>query len=221
MSDQLLTDELFHVGNIVQIEFRDEFQKKIVSKTRVVKSEPDSLELLLPADFPIPVKAGLKIMITCHISPRNYYFNSKVMRSKANPPSLVITRPAVIQAVSRRSFFRCEVELTLTYLSKKDEPKIGIVFNLSASGLFAHIKQDHLLKVGAVIEGEITLPTQPETLNFKAKVTRLEKIDNEAQGVALSFQTIDEKFENVIIKYLFQRQRELIKLGHIKAGKIF
>jgi hypothetical protein len=36
----------------------------------------------------------------------------------------------------------------------------------------------------------------------------------------MSFENITEKFQNDITKYLFQRQRELIKLGQIKVGRI-
>lgn len=215
-------DDLFSPGSSIQIEFRDDFHVKNVFKSHIEKNTEENLTLLLPDEIISPIKPKTKLIVISHATPQNYFFMADVLEYiPGNPPSLIISKPVTVQSTSRRNFFRCDVELPLLYQDKSGELKPGKVINLSASGLYAIIEHNHILKTGKIISCEMILPIFVEPLRFDGKITRLEKTENKYnQGIGISFLSTNEKFQNHIIKYLFQRQRELIKSGHIKVGRI-
>ncbi|HOJ78839.1 MAG TPA: PilZ domain-containing protein [Bacillota bacterium] len=221
MSSDSFNNELFKPGNSIQIEFRDQANVRKVYKTFIMEANAASLTIILPEDQEINIQPGTDLVVICKESSENYYFISEIIEIiPGTPPKLILNKPKQIKTYSRRNFFRCDVDLTLIYWDDSKIEKVGKVINLSASGLYAIVPYDRSLKKSALLHCQINLPTLTEPIFFDAKVIRFERTESETnQGVALSFEGINEKIENDIIKYLFQRQRELIQLGHIKVGR--
>lgn len=219
-------DELFYPGNTVQIEYRETLLSKVVLLTSVESISEETIRLqLMPTDSPAftPIKAGTGLAISVREKNTNqvYFYTSELIEHQTgNPSLLIIRRPPLIQTLSRRNFFRCDVDFQF-YCEVEAVKYKGKAVNLSASGLYGIIHKELPLKPGDILPLELFLPTLSEPLAVEAKIIRFQKIEGDNNwGLALHFTNPEEKFQNIITKYLFQRQRELIKKGRIKIGTI-
>jgi len=132
-------------------------------------------------------------------------FNEKISTIKT-------AKPADLEIGLRRRSYRCEVNLPFSFYCCRTQYS-GRVFNLSETGLWAAITEKPTkLKVGETLLAGITFPianTQP--VLFDGKVIRLqEPYQNFPLGLALSFEKLKSEDQKLIIKYIFQRQRELL-----------
>lgn len=219
-----LIKQLFTDGNSIQIEFRDERRIKRVYQTLINLVSDNQIKLFLPEDKPIPIHPGIKLSVSVYSAQKSdtCYFISEILDYRQeDPSSLTISMPEPVRTISRRKFFRCDVDLPFSYLDREKNEQKGTVTNLSACGLKVIVFSDKRLKPLQYLDCAITLPTIPDPLKFTAKIVRIEPAEKDFQkALALNFENITEKFQNDITKYLFQRQRELIQLGHIKVGRI-
>lgn len=219
-------DELFYPGNTVQVEYYENPRSKLVILTSVQSISDQTIQLLVTNEAnanQTPVKPGIILLLKVRekSTAQVYYYSSKLIEYRpGNPVLLVIKRPPLSQTLSRRNFFRCEVDFPFSFWVNKQEVK-GQVKNLSASGLYGTFEVKLNLKLGMILPIEFKLPTYEEPISLEAKIVRSHKTDQKGVwGIALHFHNQQEKIENIIIKYLFQRQRELIQSGQIKVAQI-
>jgi c-di-GMP-binding flagellar brake protein YcgR len=219
-------DELFYPGNTVQLEFRPDFIAKTILLTSVVNITDELLQLALPLaedEKFNPIKPGTLLTLSAREkhSTKIYYYTAELLEHHdGNPSILILRRPAFIQNTTRRNFFRCEVNFLFYYWLKEDCYR-GRVMNLSASGLYGIIETNRHLNPGGLLQLEIMLPILDEPLNVEARIIRFDKTYQLGHsGIALHYHNPTEKIQNLITKYLFQRQRELIQEGRIKIGRI-
>ncbi|MGD8401374.1 MAG: PilZ domain-containing protein, partial [Bacillota bacterium] len=170
-----------------------------------------------------PIKLGTQLTLSAREknSTKVYYYNTELLSHQTgNPSILTLKRPSFIQNTSRRNFFRCEVSLLFYYQFEENSYR-GRVINLSASGLYGIIETNPLLNPGGILPLEIMVPPFEEPLSVEGRVIRINQTDKaESAGIALQFHHPTEKLQNQLTKYLFQRQRELIREGRIKIGRI-
>lgn len=220
-------DELFFEGNTVQVEFRGPLLTRTVLLTTVQSIDDRIIQLgLANPDFetyPL-LQPGIGLVISAREknSMQVYYYTSTLTEFKnGNPAQLFLLRPPLIQTLSRRNFFRCDVDFPFSYWRDEAEKVEGKVVNLSASGLYGHGPHQPAFRVGMELTLEFTLPNQTQPSLIDAKLIRIQKTDNrDERGMAFHFSHPEEKLQNEIIKYLFFRQRELIQKGLIKIGTI-
>jgi len=222
MDSNFLFKKLFNSGNSLQIEFRDHSKQKKLFKTVIEKMGDREVTLILPVSQQIPPGTKLVVIGRHDADLKNYYFTAEILAfHQGDPATITISMPVTMQTTSRRRFFRCDVDLFFIYQDDTETEYRGRIVNLSASGLFAIVKDNPSLKLHQIITCQLHLPTSVEPIRFEGKVIRVESTENDDEkGIALDFVNISEKIKNEITKYLFQRQRELIKMGHIKAGRI-
>jgi c-di-GMP-binding flagellar brake protein YcgR len=226
MSDNFI-DELFYPGNTVQVEYRENLTAKKILLTIVNSIDEEHIHLIYPPEdsndsaVSIPVGTGMILCVREKNTTQIYYYSSRLIEHKSgNPDLLVMERPSFAQYASRRNFFRCDVDFPFYYWIEKQQYK-GLTCNLSASGMYGIIQYDPQLKPEMILQLEIPIPLIPAPLGCEARIIRLSPAENPDQrGVALHFENPDEKLQNELTKYLFQRQRELIKKGMIKIGRI-
>jgi len=93
--------------------------------------------------------------------------------------------------------------------------KDGILKNISASG--AKIYSNEELTVGDILKLEIILPTFPispiTVFGESVRVERLEKNQQQRFGIVVKYATIREEDQDTLIRYVFQRQRALLRSG--------
>lgn len=217
--------KLFKIGSQLLIEFEDNHQNRNIYRTRISEVNDAEIALQLPPAQSVPIEPQTKLAIYLgHVS-QGYYFNAAVIAYQPGnpslPPTLIISWPEQIATLSRRKFFRCDVELPFYYQDHRYQEHSGRVINLSASGLLAVVGHNPQLGINMVFNCRFEMPTLTEPLEFEGKIIRLDKTENPSeQGIALNFEDITEKFQNEVIKYLFQRQRELINERQMKAGQV-
>lgn len=221
MDYNTLFNEIFSYGNSLQIEFRDHSKQKKLFKTIVEKVDDHELLLIIPGSQAIQPGTKLIVVGRHETDLQNYYFTAEVLAfHQGEPNSITISTPVPMQTKSRRRFFRCDVDLFFIYQDQNGTEHRGRIINLSASGLFAIVKNHPYIKPSQQLNCQLHLPTLAEPLRFEGKIIRIEPTEKEEEkGIALNFENATERLQNEITKYLFQRQRELIKLGHIKAGR--
>lgn len=178
-------------------------------KTMVHDTNADSLVLLAPLAEGAVVRLpeGSEVNLTQDSSPKAYAAMVQVIETKpGEPPLLYTTQPQKIAKVSRRRFFRVEVDLPMSAGGVS-----GRVTNLSGSGLMALVPTG-LAKEGGPLEVKLELPGLPAPLPLRGKVVRLTKA-NDAERVAVHFTSLTERIRDEIIRYVTARQRELLSLG--------
>lgn len=217
--------KLFSPGSQLLIEFEDSHQNKNIYKTVIKNVSEGVIHLQLPSAQSVPIAAQTKLSVYLGHVTQSYFFNALVISyqpgNRPSPPVLTITWPEQIETLSRRKFFRCDVELPFHYEDHQYLNQAGRVINLSASGLLAVISHDPHLEINMILNCKFQLPTLTDFLKFEGKIIRLDKVENPSeQGIALNFEAVSEKFQNEVIKYLFFRQRELINERQIKAGHV-
>ena len=91
--------------------------------------------------------------------------------------------------------------------------KDGIVKNISGSG--AKIYSNEELTIGDILKLEIILPTFPispiTVFGESVRVERLEKNQKQRFGIVVKYTTIREEDQDTLIRYVFRRQRELLR----------
>ncbi|HYH02713.1 MAG TPA: PilZ domain-containing protein [Bacillota bacterium] len=139
-----------------------------------------------------------------------HYFRTRVIEKVSSPgTTLKTTLPERTTVSSLRSFFRCDITLPFSYLIESVLEFPGKTKNLSAGGLLGMIKYDSALAVDMTVDIRFHLPDLPKPFTFPAQIVRLETASGNQQLIAVKFNNISEANQNLIIKYLFQYQREL------------
>ena len=166
-----------------------------------------------------PVSIGSRIRATIVHQDRVFEFESVVVdRNRGNIPYLVVEWPQELRAANRRAFFRLDVLLNMNYALVGSEEEVeevpipeksGLIKNLSGSGLLAWVEDEEELTIGSRMVVEIQLPEESGTV--LAKVVRKEEVPDDHRGrvaVGLDIEEISPAFQDEIIRYLFEQQRE-------------
>jgi len=82
--------------------------------------------------------------------------------------------------------------------------------NISAGGLSTNTSGD--FKSGDMVEIRLMLPTTPYTIFYiYGNVVKVEKIAEGRRRISVEFILIDEDIREQIVKYVFERQREILR----------
>lgn len=166
----------------------------------------------------VPLRTGETIRVSYVDKDNAYSFVTRVLGRKIDPiPVLIVERPQTITRIQRRNFVRIEASLPIYFqLLEEETGEIGEGRTVDISGggvLFTTragwIRANHLLRV------RVDLP-QLEPVVCIARVIRVGQ--NRISGVvynqvACKFEDLREGQRDTIIKFIFERQRELIKKG--------
>lgn len=178
----------------------------------------------------LPTFEGRPILVNPGDRVRVYYFREEggfcyqgeiTKRLKIENASIVgIRQTSRIKRIQRREFYRLEILLPVKYkvLGEKEGPEIpfhmGYCTNISGGGL--RLNSDHRLEIDTMVECIITL-CDGECIRVKGKVVRSELAqDLEYKYVSgISFQDIADRIQDLLVKYIFKKQRELRQKGFL------
>ena len=208
--------EAFHPGTNVLLEFIDDRGLVQSYKTVVHDVTQDSLLLQAPVEKKVPVRIppGIELSLWQEQKESAYVAMAKVIDNRPGEVSLLVTtKPYSIEKVPRRRFFRIDADLPF-----RCGQTTGRVKNISGSGVLASVPAG-TLKEGQTIEFELDLPGLSLPLRLEGKVVRVVG-RGASQTAGIFFTLISEGMRDEIIRYVFQRQRELLRLGMLTKEEL-
>jgi c-di-GMP-binding flagellar brake protein YcgR len=144
-------------------------------------------------------------------------FRSKVAETLSNPiPILVLTGLEDLGTLQRRQHARLSERLTVRYRIHKDgvnsEPWLTArTSDMSAGGLQMEIVGDDRIRVGDILEIELSVPGEKTAVPLGRVVRVIEQGSHEPARIhaGLHFTDISAREEDIISRYVFRRQSEL------------
>lgn len=204
----------FSVGAQVHIEYVDDNGELLSFRTRIDDVTDQSLMLQLPYQKGVPVRfePGSHVLILRQDDEQRISYAATVTVVETRPgtlPLLIVTKPTDYEVVPRRRFFRCPVRLPVQIGEVQGEAT-----NLSGSGVLVVLPAQSEWKPGVEVNLALSLPGEREPLILNGRVVRVRNLPGGSrQAVAFDFVHLRERTQDTIIRYLFIRQRELIRQG--------
>lgn len=192
---------------------------------RVEELSSENLTLSMPMwqGSLIPMRRRDKLAVRMFFRDSYFGFETTVLERRLQPvPVIVVNRPERIQPVGqRRGHVRVEAALTVSFRLLSDNNNdfsayLAQTINISAGGLL--LATDIKLKTGQMLLLDLFLP-EADGVSCKAKTVRVfTEADSPIKGRAgLQYEDISEKDRDKIARFVFSRQRELIKKGLLEG----
>lgn len=206
------------VNQLVEIEL-DSYLYKGVFPSRIEEITSEVIYLGIPIRFGVlvPVQVGDKITVNYIHDQEAYCFKTRVLGRKREPlPVLVAELPREIIKIQRRNHVRLEISLPvyLRALEEKSTISAGRTIDISGGGILL-VTSAEWPRAQDLIWLRIELPRR-EPVICKARVVRTNR--RQVRGVnryyiACQFEDIREGQRDLIVGFIFARQRELIRRG--------
>ncbi len=194
------------------------------------------------------LRNGTRVRVSFPKKDAIYQFNAKISDSRTGRlPFVVISKPKEILRFQRREFVRLDDIIRVSYKiavsedmkvkyklvdrkelndielgSKEDRFLNGFTKNISGNGMLLVIKKD-IAKIGNLLEISFTLPGREKRFNVVGEIVRIAdeiRVDYPDEiGVGVRFVKINEKDRTEIIRYIFDKQREMIKKGLVNQRR--
>jgi c-di-GMP-binding flagellar brake protein YcgR len=193
-----------------------------VYRSRVENITKNCIVLGAPLDkgTPIPLRAGTLVRVNYHDEKATYSFETEVSdRDMGVGPTISTARPLSIKRTQRRNFVRLDSNLSLVFniisdeLDEAGKPLKGLTLDISGGG--TRFESNLSLPEGIVLEMNINLP-RIGTVSALGKVVRTTATKNSVKKhyiIGVQFMIIEEKERDKIIRYIFDKQRELRQRG--------
>lgn len=213
--------ENFKINQIIDIEVEPGTSFSGTYRTRVEDINETSIVIAMPIDKGnyVPLRPGSEVIIWHWDNSASYAHYCKVKERLVEPIPLVFLEwpPYQTKKIQRRGFVRVPVNLQLEYMLDNEQEKEEIyhkalIRDLSGGGT-QFTSKNKLIK-GDILKIKLFLPN--ETINCKARIMWVyTEIRDKTERFLIGIKFIDlpEKVREQIIKYVFQRQRELIQKG--------
>ncbi|AVX20750.1 MULTISPECIES: flagellar brake protein [Carboxydocella] len=204
------------VNQNVEIELLEE-NLSGVYRSRVEEIAPDRIILALPFSkgVPVPVRVGSQILVRYFDQSAIYSFKSEVISRATAPQAILsISIPESVNRVQRRNYVRLDDSVPLTFYKLQEDDITGtdtVTKDISGGGVRIEIPQP--LELGTELELHLKLPK--DKIIAVGKVVRCLPLEKPKKGynIGIQFTIIEERDRDKIIKYIFDRQRELRKKG--------
>ncbi|NLK68144.1 MAG: flagellar brake protein [Clostridiaceae bacterium] len=222
------------LGTKIELELYDKNGNKINKSTLVSQyesydEENNLMEIHVPFSkaymYPIPVKAQIGVIFSSE--KETYMFFAEVVSKKYSRPipMLWIKPISAIEKIQRREFFRMECMLAVSYcvLDSLDniscEKKPDEVYtkcytrDISGGGIRILTKQEH--ESGTIIKAFIELEKEQEQdICMIGTIVRSVLVIEQGSymyDTAVMINQIEDKAREIIIRYVFETQRERLK----------
>lgn len=160
----------------------------------------------------------VKVMFSDQVA--TYSFKSKLVSlNRQNPPTVTLGEPYDLKRTQRRNFVRLETKLNIVFAEVNEDFQTvsdifaGTTIDLSGGGVM--FACNTLLKYGDILDVTVVL-TESDSTKALGKVVRFSENPPNAKQkylVGLEFAIIEESERDKIIKFIFNKQRELRRKG--------
>lgn len=209
-------------NTLVEIEV-EKGEYKGVYHSRIEEVREDTLVLAMPIKRRkvVLLPEGLQIIVGIVRGGISYSFESTILRRiRSHLPLLVINKPGEARKRQRRAWVRVPAVLDFSYaLVNLEEADKELEFyraqTLDISGGGLMFAADHSFSPGDRLKIILELPPG-EKLRLEARVVRVVANPSEAWrrfSIGVEFTEIRERDRDRIVRWVFERQRELIKRG--------
>ncbi|MGE5397860.1 MAG: flagellar brake protein [Chitinophagales bacterium] len=211
--------EILKENTLLELEAPGSFPRRGRFNSRVEELRLNTLLIAVPihSGALVPLRLGEGLNIYFVSNQCAYTFSTHILGRSIEPlPILEIKRPLEYTKIQRRNYVRLPLSMNLQFVRFIDEEAMmteGRTIDLSGGGLQFQTKVN--LTPEEFIELRLNLSNKVTVVN-KAKVVRVfpKAINNEVwQLVAVQYIDLKESQREMIIKYIFDQQRELIKKG--------
>ncbi len=209
-------EEVFNTNSHILIAFIN-CEGQTVSYKTVIKSL-EEFTIKVQTESPLSTKdiaSGMEVTLINLANNGNTKYLSVVrvleLEEKAN--LLILKRPFGVKLGFQRRYFRVDTLLPMSYTCH-DQTYPGTITNLSEGGFWAVIRNNSDIEQGSKITCEIDLSDSDDSL-FKAegKVARIQTlIEDDDIGIGVGFNELTATNRENLIKYIFNRQRELLHI---------
>ncbi len=219
MKDNL--NSFMKTGQNIEIETQKDVSSSIRLKSNVVKViSSDTLVILSPIkDSKIyPIHVGNIINIIFYINNTGkYYFQGEVIKreSKNKLSFLYIKQIDNMQKMQRRNFFRLNIVLNIDIEVIENNNVIKelqcLTKDISGGGI-RFISKEKLPSATLI---NCKIPIDDEIVEISGKVIRSKKIPDSiiSYDIAINFENIEEDIRSKVIKFIFDKQRKILKKG--------
>jgi c-di-GMP-binding flagellar brake protein YcgR len=174
-------------------------------RTTVRDSQPSALVLHAPVEngIAVYVPVGTEVTLWQQEENKAYVATVRVIATRPErPPLIVTTPPSRVDWPPKRHF--CRVSTSLPFRAGAVD---GEVKDISGNGALVRVPGG-AMTLGRAIRAEIALPGLPLPLRMEAKVVRITPSGPD-DLVGLTFERVNERVRDHIIRHVFAQQREL------------
>jgi c-di-GMP-binding flagellar brake protein YcgR len=206
----MLDDLTFIINGKLEISWNDGFYKSNIENV-----DENSIHISIPIKEGkyIPLRVGEQIEVFYYYNSDIYKFYSVVTNRKMDRiPLILIAIPEEVVKIQRRRFVRvpivCNIEYFIEGNSASLKPLKALMIDLSGGGMRIKVSED--IKYGNKIITHI--PLGNEKLILKGEVVRIEKDEDKKKNLCgVSFEDLDDRKREKLIRFIFQIMREQMK----------
>lgn len=170
----------------------------------------------------VPLPVGIKVDLDVTCPDAVYRIHTRTLKRILRPlPLLFLAKSEDVERVQRRNYARVDAVLDVEIEklpSKGEKVKIyGITKNISGGGMLISIRGNgdllSLIRKDDFLEVSFKIPTWKDPIYAISKVVREDVKVRDSKDIAIAFVSINEKNRDRIVKFVFERQRELRRRG--------
>lgn len=175
-------------------------------------------------DWRSMIRKDDEIEIAYHYRGAIYHYHSKVIGESGRRVRLLeISEPVFVRREQRRGFVRVPVLLDIEYALDRPgggelEWESAVAVDISGGGARIFLEDPpKWLERGEVVKAVLPIGPEGEPFGVSAEIVRIEKSDTPGQpgvSVGLRFIGITDKEQTEIVRFVFDRQRELIRRSY-------
>lgn len=198
-------------------------RERDVFVVEVISVDQKTVTLTPPHDLSDIAKFSLGLEISAHaeVGEKIGSFKASVVSIEKRPPAIVISRPEKVewrektqQEQQRRNFVRFAAALPLAYSPAKGVDREATTIDISGNGL--SMMADAPIPIGRDVAIRLKLPEKE--IRCVGRVVRSIPYAKTGaakgkQEVAMSFVDIELKDQDLIVRHIFERQRQLRRRG--------
>jgi c-di-GMP-binding flagellar brake protein YcgR len=208
------------VNQPVEIELPEVGKVRYRSRVEGIFSNKITLAAPLQQGQIVDLSPGTKVKVSYADQLAVYSFISRVISlNRPSPPTVTLGEPYDFQRTQRRNFVRVEANLSIVFaqVDENYEPVggtcSGTTVDLSGGGLMFICNVE--LKCGDILDTTVYISDKDSAKALGRVVRFVENRPKAKQkySVGLEFTVIEESERDKIIKFIFNRQRELRQKG--------
>jgi c-di-GMP-binding flagellar brake protein YcgR len=188
---------------------------------RVHDFTEEIITLTAPLDdrgHPVRVTQGTPVRVVLQTNQGFLGFDTQSVGPKvvANLPLLDVSRPLQVERTDRREYYRVPVNLPLSYCpAGESHYQTGRITDISGGGLLCVLPRSFMVEHGMLLDICLTLSTSRDPIEVQVCVKKVFEAPprSESHRVACEFVDIPQRMREIVIRFVAQRQLELIRAG--------